>query len=260
MDLKELQKNWDLFGKLDPLAAIFKPEIRGKKWSVEEFFELGRQEIDALMKDIISTGFNLSRRTALDFGCGVGRVTQALARYFENVSGIDIAPSMIELAKQYNRFPEKCTYFLNESADLKLFPDNHFNFVYSNITLQHIEPRYSINYLKEFLRVLVPEGLLVFQLPSERVIQPEDQKWERRLKRSIRPFIPKVLLNSYYSSRGIKPEETPEDHPQMEMYAVPQEVVVRSLEIDGGRVLQVSKNQNSGPHWISLRYSVTKSR
>lgn len=115
---------------------------------MEEFFELGRREIDALMKDIISMGFNLSRRRALDFGSGIGRVTQVLARYFEEVSGIDRASSMIELARQYNRYPEKCRYFLNDSGNPKLFRDNHFNFVYSNITLQHMEPRYSMNYLK----------------------------------------------------------------------------------------------------------------
>ncbi len=50
------------------------------------------------------------KRRALDFGCGVGRLTQALARHFNIVDGVDIAPSMIELANQFNRSGGRCRY------------------------------------------------------------------------------------------------------------------------------------------------------
>jgi SAM-dependent methyltransferase len=48
-----------------------------------------------------------------------------------------------------------------------LFHDDFFDFIYTNIVLQHMRPEYSKAYLKEFLRVLSPGGLLVFQLPTE---------------------------------------------------------------------------------------------
>ena len=260
MDLKELQENWNEFGKIDPLSSIFRLTEKGKKWQPEEFFQLGRDEVEVLMKDIASLGFNLSRIKALDFGCGVGRITQALAPYFTQVYGIDIAPSMLELAKQYNRYPGKCTYLLNETDDLKLFEDNSLNFIYSNITLQHMEPRYSRNYLGEFMRVLAPQGLLIFQQPSERRIRSEDEKLLKKFKRRIRSVIPRPLLDSYYRIKGIDLEEESEGEPKMEMYAIPENEVVQLLEGHGGRILQISENQSSGPHWISLRYCVTKNR
>ena len=40
MELKELQKQWHLFGKRDPLWAIITWEDKkGNKWDPDEFFE-----------------------------------------------------------------------------------------------------------------------------------------------------------------------------------------------------------------------------
>ncbi|HBB35125.1 MAG TPA: SAM-dependent methyltransferase [Cyanobacteria bacterium UBA8803] len=168
MKLKRLQKNWDELGRRDPFWSILSdPTKKGNKWHPDEFFKTGEAEIAALLKSIESFGISLSYKRALDFGCGAGRLTQALSCYFDECYGVDIAPSMIELARKSNRHGNKCQYYLNEGSDLSLFKDNYFNLIYSNIVLQHISPEYSKNYIKEFLRVLNPGGLLAFQIPSE---------------------------------------------------------------------------------------------
>ena len=128
--------------------------------------QYGATEIDDLMKHIDSLHINIARDNAMDFGCGVGRVSQALAEYFNCVRGVDIAPTMIELARKYNRYPEKCKFYLNETDDLKAFEDSSFNLVYSNITLQHMKKKYVMRYIREFLRVIAGGGIIVFQLPS----------------------------------------------------------------------------------------------
>lgn len=167
MSIKDLQKNWNEFGKTDPLWAILTaPDKKYNKWDTDDFFKNGEEEIDALMRYLHSIYNNFSRKKALDFGCGVGRLTQALANRFDEVYGIDIAQSMIKLANGYNKYGEKCHYILNESNDLKLFDDNSFDLIYSNIVLQHMKPDYSKNYIKEFIRVLAPKGVIVFQIPS----------------------------------------------------------------------------------------------
>jgi len=168
MKLKELQFNWDEFGKTDALWAILAdPTKKGRRWSPSEFFETGRKEIVEAMACVQLLPVKLKPGRALDFGCGVGRVTQALCEYFTECHGVDIAPSMIRLAKKYNRFADKCQYHLNDLPDLSLFTDGCFDFIYSSLVLQHMEPEFSKGYLKEFIRVLAPGGLLVFQLPSE---------------------------------------------------------------------------------------------
>jgi len=170
MDLEELQKNWDEFGKRDPLWAILTdPEKRGGKWNLDEFFALGREEIARLMDQVRDLGFPARQEAALDFGCGVGRLTQALCAWFERGCGVDIAPSMIELARQYNRYGEQCEYFVNPTDDLRIFADNSFDLAYSSIVLQHMRPSYSKSYIREFVRVTRPGGLVVFQIPDGRM-------------------------------------------------------------------------------------------
>lgn len=56
----------------------------------------GIEEINSIIKYLKGLPVEISYKRALDFGCGAGRLTQALAGYFEEVCGIDIAPSMIE--------------------------------------------------------------------------------------------------------------------------------------------------------------------
>jgi SAM-dependent methyltransferase len=81
---------------------------------------------------------------------------------------VDISESMLQLARQHNRYPGRCTYHLNAAPDLTLFEDGSFDFAYSTLVLQHMEPRYSTHYMRELVRVLAPSGLLVFQVPSQR--------------------------------------------------------------------------------------------
>ena len=73
---------------------------------------------------------------------------------------------MVEQARGFNRHGERCRYHHNAHADLRLFDDARFDFILSAITLQHFQPDYAKCYLREFVRVLKPGGLLYFQLPT----------------------------------------------------------------------------------------------
>ncbi len=165
--LEELQRTWDEFGQTDPFWSILThPDKKGNKWDLDDFFQTGKKEINALLAHLETLRLPLRKEKALDFGCGVGRLTQALACHFHVVEGVDIAPSMIELANKLNHYGDRCKFHLNAKADLSLFDDETFDFIYTNIVLQHMEPAYSKKYLGEFLRVLVPDGVLVFKITS----------------------------------------------------------------------------------------------
>jgi SAM-dependent methyltransferase len=168
MKLSELQKNWNRFGEIDPLWSILTaPDKIHRKWDAREFFETGVQEVDLVMHYVDTLGIPLSRARALDFGCGVGRLTQALCRHFSECCGVDIAPSMIRQAKKYNRYGARCRYHLNKAGHLKAFDDSSWDFIYSNLVLQHMQPAYSRNYIREFVRILAVNGVLIFQVPAE---------------------------------------------------------------------------------------------
>jgi SAM-dependent methyltransferase len=250
MDLQRLKRNWDAFGRRDPLWAVLAlPDKRGNRWDVEEFFAWGRDEIEGVLEYVRSRGLEIPSGRALDFGCGVGRLTQALALHFENVDGVDIAPSMIRLAERYNRHPTTCRYHLNDRADLGQFPDSSFDFIYSNITLQHIEPRYSERYISEFVRLLSERGALVFQVPSEPVpgsVKPPG----RSLRKTISPITPAFLRPAL---RWIVDRRSP----SMEGFGIPRTDVIRLLEEAGAKVVDVQPDTWS-PDWIAYRYCVTR--
>lgn len=166
MNLEELKRHWDGLGRVDPLWAVLSdPAKRGGKWDRDEFFAHGDVEVAELEATLSSVSLKLPKGRALDFGCGVGRLTRALALRFDRVVGVDIAPSMIEQARRWNPLPN-CGFQLNCGAALAAFADSSFDFVYSNLVLQNMEARYALGYVREFVRVLKPGGLAVFQAPE----------------------------------------------------------------------------------------------
>src|SRR5215203_3648923 len=101
--LTESQKYWDGFAAIDPLWAVLAfPEKSDGRWTVSEFMKTGEREIALLFHRFAELQLPAPTGRGLDFGCGVGRLTQALARRMGHVVGADISPVMIELAGKLN--------------------------------------------------------------------------------------------------------------------------------------------------------------
>lgn len=159
------RKNWENFAKIDSKWAIITdPKFKYGKWSQKEFFRTGDLEIENLFHNRCLK--EISFTSALDFGCGIGRLTQALARKFKNVVGVDISNNMINEAIKLNNL-KNIKYIQNKKNDLSIFNDNSFDLIYSSITLQHISNSNDIKqFLREFLRIVKPKGFIIFYLPS----------------------------------------------------------------------------------------------
>ena len=107
------------------------------------------------------------RDRALDFGCGLGRMTRALAAHFDDCVGVDISEEMVRGAREANADLGNVSFEVNHATDLRRFDDASFDLVYSMIVLQHVPDRDAIeSYVREFCRIVRPGGLAVFQLPS----------------------------------------------------------------------------------------------
>lgn len=167
MALKDVQKTYEEYGKEDPFYAILSRNgAQDNRWDVEEFFASGREEIADAMNHLAKLGVDVNKGRAMDFGCGVGRLTQALCEEFEGALGVDISYSMIESAEKHNKHGDRCEYLVNTTDDLAQLQDASFDFVYSSISLQHSPPEASSKYIAEFFRILRPGGVALFQLPS----------------------------------------------------------------------------------------------
>lgn len=243
--LEELQRTWDELGHADPMWAILTdPRKRGNRWDRESFFETGEQHVGQLFEWIQEMDALPARGRALDFGCGIGRLTQALAARFDETVGVDIAPRMIELARELNTRGDRCSYVLNDRDDLGVFEDASFDFVYTVITLQHMEPRFSKRYLAEFVRILRPGGLLIFQLPD----RPDERVgW-------IRATAPAIVRRAWHRLKRAAGRKG-----LMEMHGIARETVVALLESAGAEVVTVRDNDTSAPGWHSLIYAARRS-
>src|SRR4051812_17697670 len=167
--VRSAKKTWDDLGGVDPLWAVLtREESRSGKWDVAEFFETGAREIDGLMQRAATFNLPTRRVSALDFGCGVGRLTRALASKFEHAVGIDVSTPMIEEARRLNGVaPGRMTFEVNAVPDLRRFESGSFDVVYSRLVLQHVPSRDLVKrYIAEFVRVLAPGGLAAFQVPD----------------------------------------------------------------------------------------------
>ncbi|HEV3060899.1 MAG TPA: class I SAM-dependent methyltransferase [Vicinamibacterales bacterium] len=167
--LKTIKDYWDRHAQRDPLWAVLSDTAKREgKWDVARFFQTGKTEIESLLYELDAQQFTLRPGSAMDFGCGVGRLTQALAPHFDRVVGVDVSPNMLDLAARLNQYADAVSYICNQATDLRIFDERSFDFIVSNIVLQHLPPEISCSYLHEFFRVLAPAGIVVFQLPSHR--------------------------------------------------------------------------------------------
>jgi len=167
---------WDRAASIDPMWAVLSdPAKRGRQWRTNEFFATGRREVSLLLYQLSHLSHSPRTGSALDFGCGLGRLTQALAATFEWVVGVDVSANMVSLANRLNQFGPRVTYLLNDRPDLSRIQSASFDLVYSDIVLQHIPSDQSRVYVAEFVRVLRPGGIAVFQLPSELIARADRQ-------------------------------------------------------------------------------------
>jgi SAM-dependent methyltransferase len=254
MSLAETSRNWQRFAEQDPLWAVLTLDgKRGNRWNVDEFFATGRALVGDLLAWATECGADTRFNHAMDFGCGVGRLTQALGTHFQSVVGVDVAPGMIERARSLNQLPDRCSFVVNQSDDLSQFQDRSIDLILSVIVLQHVEPSYVRAYLAEFLRVLKPGGVLLFQLTAEPRARLHFETPTLSFKQRVLSAVPVPVLNAYSRTKGAL-----KGLPEMKAWGIPARDVRTHLEQHGGRVLGVAPDDWGGPAWTSNHYCVVK--
>lgn len=163
-ELEAVRNTWEQLGSTNPYWAVLTENAFHAGEARTEFFATGRTEVRDMLALLSDRGHEPGER-AVDFGCGVGRLSFALAEHVSEVTGVDVARSMLDEAVANNPFGDRVRFVHNESHDLP-FPNDSVDLVISSITLQHIPPSLSIRYLMEMVRITRPGGHLLFQLPS----------------------------------------------------------------------------------------------
>src|SRR5262245_5311802 len=244
---------WEDWGRIDPFWAVLtEPNARHGGWDVDRFFATGVDTVASMLSNAQRHGRPVRRGTALDFGCGLGRLTRALAPHFQRTYGLDVASTMIKRAQQLEmeRGASGAVFVLHDREDLSQYRAGSVDFLSCLLVLQHLGSREAIErYLREFVRVLHPGGVAVIQLPVR--VPPADRyvPLRTRFARLLRAVgVPPTLL---YGRFGWEPE--------MLMSGIPYAETVAIFEAAGGRLLEASSEDTNRSGVVSRVYYVAPS-
>lgn len=262
---------WNWWARNDPLYRMCSDRSkRGNKWDINEFFNTGEVEVQRVLDYLNSIGLTANQiGEMLDFGCGVGRLTRAFAKYFNQCYGVDISPGMVEKANELNQGIHNITFDVMDINDLDRLEADKFSFIYSSLVLQHIEPSLQERYLKSLVRLLKPSGIFVFQL-ADSYRPPKNISIYDRVAEFRKRLQPRARISSILKPLGIHLSQR---EPGVEMFGVEESMVKENIYRAGGIIMDIRltnstdsnfngdlRFQESEPvtGWVSKQYTVTK--
>jgi SAM-dependent methyltransferase len=178
--LQKMRADWDQRARENARHYV---DTANSDWKDEEFFASGEKTVaEEILTDLgnICQGKSPGGMRTLEIGCGAGRVTRALARFFGEVHAVDVSGEMVRLAKQALAEHPNAFVYQNNGKDLAVVPDIPFDFAFSSIVFQHIPSREIIeNYVSEVHRLLRPGALFKFQVQGGSEMDPTapDDTW-----------------------------------------------------------------------------------
>lgn len=205
--LRDTDADWRELGESQPYWGVLShPDFRTENITpegIEAFYASGKPYIDEIVSGLEkATGSKPSGR-ALDFGCGVGRLAEAMTEYAQ-VTGLDISPGMLALARKRGG---KATY-------VDTLPDGPFDWINTFIVLQHIPPERGEAIIQDLLARLAPGGSVSLQLTVWRDARhewPKPKGWRklvdgsRYLQRwASRLPVGQILMYDYDLSRIVR--------------------------------------------------------
>ena len=219
--LDGISKEWVGFGERDPHWSVIVDDdflMRNIDENEDRFYQSGRADIGWVLSTIRRNRPNASFRNALDFGCGVGRLTLALAEHAEKATGIDISPPHLVWARKRAAETEiDNTHFKSISSIEDVEAERGFDLIISLIVLQHNPPPIMAKLFRALLQALSVGGIAVIQMPT--YISGQSFSVDR-----------------YFSMKQAS----------MEMNFLPQPAIFDIIESSGCRVLEVREDGTMG--------------
>ena len=213
------------------LAANLTPE------AIDEFYSTGRSDIEYVVDTLKRVvGRRFSPNVALDFGCGVGRLSFAMAAHAKRVIGVDVAKDMLRIANE--QATKRRVHNVEFSPTL---PVQGVDWISSLIVFQHIPPERGYDLLQRLLDRLNPGGYVSVQISFFR-----DPRHTAEIVRDLHDY--------RYDGRAIElMTEPPTDHPgSMSMYDYDMNRVLRVLYLAGIESVLTEHTDHAGCHgaWI----------
>jgi len=157
-------KRWEQLGERDPYWAVcVEPKYRGANMTDaerREFFESGEREVAATfarVRELAGPQWRPAR--ALDFGCGVGRLTLPIAAHSGRVTGVDISEPMLREARKNADARGAANVEFVQTDAWMAGAGQTYDFIHSYIVFQHIPPATGMRIARAMVHRLEPGGI-----------------------------------------------------------------------------------------------------
>jgi SAM-dependent methyltransferase len=177
-DSRHMQEFWDARARENALYFIDNT-VDYTSPDADEFWASGERSVDAILELL---GARIEGHEELvEVGCGIGRITRALAARAKAVVAIDISAQMLEQAKEVNPGLDNVRWLHGEGTSLAGVDDASVDGLFSHVVFQHIpDPEVTYSYVRDMGRVLRPGGWAAFQVSNDpRVHRPRQPLRER---------------------------------------------------------------------------------
>jgi SAM-dependent methyltransferase len=182
-----MRRFWDRRAAEDPFYFVDNRQPYGAA-DQARFWREGEEDLDRLLAAL---GVHLAPADeVVEIGCGIGRLTRAMAPRVRSVRALDVSPRMLELARRYvGAQHANVTWLLGDGQSLSGVEAASASAVVSHVVFQHIpDPAVTLGYIREIGRVLRPGGWAAFQVSDDPAVHAAPG-WPRRLGGAL----PRVL-------------------------------------------------------------------
>jgi SAM-dependent methyltransferase len=156
---------WDDRAREDALYFVDSRQNYGEP-DLERFFAEGDSALEGFL-DSVDVSLRQGQ-TVVDIGCGVGRLTRAIASRAGRVVAIDVSEEMLVRARELNPDLDHVEWRLGDGDSLTGVPDDSADACVSAVVFQHLpDPQITLNYVREIGRVLRPEGWAAIQFSND---------------------------------------------------------------------------------------------
>ncbi len=228
---RDTDADWRELGQTQPYWAVLShPDFRSESLTpekIEEFYASGPFHIGPIAEGLKTLTGHLPSGHALDFGCGVGRLAEAMQAYASRVAGVDISPGMLELARGRGTRIEYLDHI----------PPGPFDWINSFIVFQHIPPERGEQIIEELLGKLADGGMVSLQIT---IWRDKNREWPKEeAGETVRGFFRKTI-------KGDRLLSLPVGH--IHMYDYDLSRVVRLLNLAGIEEIRLIHTNHDGHH------------
>lgn len=185
-DSERIRAFWNMKAKEDPFWYVSSYGEYCAPRDLDDFWSSGHQ----IWQDLkTALGYNPKPTdNVAEIGCGVGRLTRAIAAEVFHVQAFDISNEMLNIAR--HTCPPNVTFRIANGFDLVPLEDDSVDLVLGYCVFQHLPTLAALKgYVSEMVRVAKSDGFIAFTLT------PRDWRYY---------LLPLARIRTYLYEHGIK--------------------------------------------------------